>query len=126
MQSPLSRFHFLSNYYNFHFFLPIQKHFFLRGRSSRASSEIGSDFASINSQRMVACNFKKTANIFLTFAVNMLTSVFFFFCSVIPIFSLKTTSLRNEGPLADRSQKSKTLPLEAIFIKLHGSIKAGK
>ena len=43
------------NYFSFLFFLPVQKHFFLRGKSSRdtqifPSSEIESDFASIYSK----------------------------------------------------------------------------
>ena len=57
----MSRFHFLfkitklQQLSNFFFFLPVQKLFFLSGRSSRdtqmfPSSEIGSDFASINSK----------------------------------------------------------------------------
>ena len=56
----MSRFHFLFKInkllqLSFFFFMPVQNHFFLRDKSSRdtqtfPSSEIGSDFAAINSK----------------------------------------------------------------------------
>ena len=78
----MSRFHFLFKIiklFQFLSFLFVQKHIYLRDRSSRdtqmfPSSENGSDFASINSNDVFK---KKTAKILFGSAVNMITSVFF-------------------------------------------------
>ena len=44
----------------------------------------------------------KSPKILHGFAISMLTSAFF---SVIPIFTLRTTGLRNKGPYVGKSQK---------------------
>ena len=59
------------------------------------NSEIGSDVASINLKNIQPRSSLEPQSVCLLR----------FFCSVIPIFTLKTAGLRNEGPYVDKSQK---------------------
>ena len=65
-----------------------------------SSSEIRSDFASIvKFKEWITCHFKNLQRFSLDPHSRCLL------CSVIPIFTLETIGLRNEGSYVDKSQK---------------------